>query len=85
MKRKLQAVTGSVLLFVVHGAAVSAMTDTPFPSDAEASYSLPALDTYADKMARNGGDAKSEVWGVCKRQSVTPHDAFPFGGGPVDD
>ena len=42
-----------------------------YPADAEASYNLPALETGA-------------TWGVSERQSV-PHDAFPFGGGQIDD
>ena len=75
----------SVLLFAAPGVATSANTDSVFPADAEASYTLAPADTYADQQARkNGGDA-SEVWGVGKRQGPQPHDAFPFGGGPIDD
>jgi hypothetical protein len=85
MKRKAQVVVVSALLFAAHGAAMSAMTDIPYPSDAEANYSLAALDTYADMQARAGGAEKSEVWGVSKRQAPTAHNPFPFGGGPVDD
>jgi hypothetical protein len=53
----------------------------PFPSDAEASYHIAPLDTYADAKARGEGSA---AWGVSKRQ-VEPHNPFPFGGGYVDD
>ena len=53
----------------------------PFPADAEASYHLPALDSYAEQQARMGD---SPAWGVSKR-AVTPHDPFPFGGGYIDD
>ena len=54
---------------------------TPFPADAEASYDLPALETYAEQQARMGD---SPAWGVSKRV-VTPHNPFPFGGGYIDD
>ena len=70
-----------VLSALVAGLQASA-AQAAFPSDAEASYDLPALETYADRMARtsNGG----EVWGVSRRQ-IEAHNPFPFGGGPVDD
>ncbi len=54
---------------------------TPFPADAEASYHLPALDSYAEQQARMGD---SPAWGVSKRV-VTPRNPFPFGGGYIDD
>ena len=69
----------SVLIFAAQGAAYA-----QFPADAEAPHGIVASDTYADMQSRNGG-APSEVWGVGKRQSPTPHDAFPFGGGVIDD
>ncbi|HZN23742.1 MAG TPA: hypothetical protein VFB75_05930 [Burkholderiales bacterium] len=53
-----------------------------FPADAEANYSLPPADTYADQQARAGVGATA--WGVSKRQ-VEPHNPFPFGGGYIDD
>jgi hypothetical protein len=53
-----------------------------FPSDAEASYDLPAPETYADSAARTG--ETPDVWGVSRRMAQ-PHDAFPFGGGYIDD
>jgi hypothetical protein len=43
-----------------------------YPADAEASYSM-------------AGTAQSEAWGVGKRAVPTPHNAFPFGGGQIDD
>jgi hypothetical protein len=55
---------------------------SPFPADAEANYSLPAADTYADRHARMG--ETPNVWGVSRRV-VQPHDPFPFGGGYIDD
>ena len=84
MNRKTQAAVLSLLLFAVQGAA-SANTESPYPADAEASYNLPAPDTYADQQVRNGVSATSEHWGVGKRQAPIAHNPFPFGGGPVDD
>lgn len=63
------------------GAAV-ANDVSGYPADAEASFTLPALESRADRIARLG-DA-SETWGVSRRE-VQAHDPFPFGGGPVDD
>ena len=59
----------------------NALANDGFPSDAEASYDLPALETYADRHARLG---TSEAWGVSRRE-VVAHDPFPFGGGYIDD
>lgn len=72
-----------VLSALVAGLQVS-VAQASFPADAEASYDLPALETYADRMARIGDTSGAEVWGVSRR-SVEEHNAFPFGGGPVDD
>ena len=77
MERKLVLVFSAVLL----GAQTGLLQASPYPSDAEASYDLAALETYADRMA-NAGDAP--VWGVSRR-TVQPHDPFPFGGGVIDD
>ena len=44
-----------------------------YPADAEAHYSMA------------GTAQQSEAWGVGKRQAPTPHNAFPFGGGQIDD
>lgn len=55
---------------------------SPYPADAEASYNLPAIETYAERNARLGDS--SAVWGVSKRE-VEPHNPFPFGGGFIDD
>jgi hypothetical protein len=52
-----------------------------YPADAEASYNLPAPETYADRIAASEGSAP---WGVSRRE-VQPHDPFPFGGGFLDD
>ena len=67
----------SVLAFGLVGVAQA----SPFPADAEANYSLPASETYADRQA---GKSESSSWGVSKR-SVEPHNPFPFGGGYIDD
>ena len=52
-----------------------------YPADAEASYSLPASETHAD---RHAAKSESSSWGVSMR-SVEPHNPFPFGGGYIDD
>jgi len=75
--KRMQLLAMSVLALGLQGFAQA----TPFPADAEASYSLPALDSYAEQQARMGD---SPAWGVSKRV-VTPHDPFPFGGGYNDD
>lgn len=83
MKSKLFAV--SVLTFGLNAAGfgTAAANDvSTYPSDAEASFDLSALETRADRIARLG-DA-SETWGVSRRV-VEPHDPFPFGGGYIDD
>jgi hypothetical protein len=67
-----------VLAFALQGVTQAA----PYPSDAEASYNLAALETYADQQSGLGEGAA--VWGVTKREA-RPHDAFPFGGGYIDD
>ena len=69
---------------VLFAASAGAAYSQPFPADAEAPYVIAPSDTYADMQARKGGE-RSEVWGVGKRQSPTPHDPFPFGGGVIDD
>jgi hypothetical protein len=66
----------SVLVFGLQGVA-----HATYPADAEASYSLPASETYADRQAAK---SESSTWGVSKR-SVEPHNPFPFGGGYIDD
>jgi hypothetical protein len=85
MKRKTVLAVASLLTLAVHGAAFSANTDSPYPADAEASFSLPALDSYAEQQARQANAQPPEQWGVGKRQQPTPHDPFPFGGGYHDD
>ena len=77
MKRNLLLVL-SVLAFGLQGVAQAA----PYPADAEASFDLPALESYAERHARMGEGA--DAWGVSKRQ-VEPHNPFPFGGGYIDD
>ena len=72
-----------VLSALVAGLQVSVAQAT-FPSDAEASYNLPAIESYAERMVRVGDTSGAEAWGVSQRK-VVPHDAFPFGGGPVSD
>jgi hypothetical protein len=83
MKRKIQLlVLSSVLILGVQNVAI-AMSTSPYPADAEASFSLPAIESHAERSARSGESA--EAWGVSKREAVQAHNAFPFGGGPVDD
>ena len=84
MKRTVQLAVAASLVFAAQS-AISAPIESPYPSDAEASYNLPARDTYADMQARKGNSDQLENWGVGKRQPVKPHDPYPFGGGPVDD
>ena len=83
MKRKSHLALLYVLMFAAHGAAYAA-SESPYPADAEASISLPAMDTYADQQARKANGV-SENWGVGRRQPPTAHDPFPFGGGYQDD
>ena len=85
MKSKLQLAVLSIAMSAAHAVAISADVASPFPSDAEASYDLPAPDTYADQQARAANGGASESWGVGRRQNPIPHDPFPFGGGYVDD
>jgi hypothetical protein len=69
------------LLVVLALSAVSGATfASSFPSDAEASYDLPALESRADRMARSG--EADQNWGVSQRQS---QDVFPSHGGNTDD
>ena len=68
----------SVLTFGLQGGVAQAT----YPADAEASFSLPALESYAERHALTGDS--SAAWGVSKRE-VQPHNAFPFGGGYIDD
>ena len=67
----------SVIFVGLTGLSGGAFAEQGYPADAEASYDLPAIQTYAERNA----DA---VWGVSPRE-VTPHDPFPFGGGFIDD
>lgn len=72
-----------VLSALVAGLQVPA-AQAAFPSDADASYDLPAIESYAERMARNGDANGAEVWGVSQRHgdALNP---FPSRGGPVDD
>jgi hypothetical protein len=71
-----------LLSVVVVGLQSGFVQASPFPSDADANYSLPPKDTYADRHERMG--ETPNVWGVSRRV-VQPHDPFPFGGGYIDD
>ena len=73
-----------VLSALVAGLQIAVAQASPFPRDAEQPYDLPAIESYAERMARLGDTTGAEVWGVSQRQ-VIPHNPFPFGGGPVDD
>jgi hypothetical protein len=76
MKAK-QLVALSVLALGLQGVA-----HATYPSDAEASSDLPALQTYAERQAAVGDG--SAAWGVSKREAQA-HNPFPFGGGYIDD
>ena len=87
MKRKTLLVLAALALglqgvYAGSAGAQEMFSASTFPSDAEASYDLPAIETYADRMVRLGD--RPEAWGVSRRE-VTPHDPFPFGGGYIDD
>ena len=73
-----------VLSALVAGLQIAVAQASPFPADAEQPYTLSALGSYAERMAAVGATTGGEVWGVSKRP-VTPHDPYPFGGGPIDD
>jgi hypothetical protein len=93
MKRTTQLLAMSVLMFGVHQVAMSASTDSAFPADAEASYDLQAIESYAEQQARMGEGAPS--WGVSKREAGTDSfldvmgfaadGPFPSRGGPIDN
>ena len=71
-----------LLLSCVLALSLQGVANATYPSDAEASFNLPALQTYADRQA--GVGESSSTWGVSKRE-VQAHNAFPFGGGYIDD
>jgi len=76
-----QLLVASALALQVAGFGVALANDSsPFPSDAEADYNLPALETRADRIARMGGGS-DETWGVSRRESNDPfpHDNAPYG------
>jgi hypothetical protein len=77
MKRSIQLLVLSVLASSVQ--LSNAHVVSTFPSDAEASYNLPAIESYAERHARQAGADAS--WGVGKRQTSP----FPSGGGYIDD
>ena len=72
-----------VLSALVAGLQIAVAQASPFPADAEQSYDLPAIESYTERMARNGDTSGSEVWGVSPRRSA-PHDPFPFSVSEVD-
>ena len=71
--------TGSALADLT---ASGAIVETSYPMDGEGNFNLPALESYAERMARVG--EAPTVWGVSRRE-IQPHDPFPYGGGPVGD
>jgi hypothetical protein len=90
MNTKTQLLVLSALLIASQTLATS-VSASPYPADAEASFNLPALDTYADRHARMQG---SESWGVSKREQpvdpflealgIAANGPFPSSGGPID-
>ena len=77
MKSKAYLLLVSVLVFGMQSVASA----SPYPADAEASYDLQPIESYAEAKARMGETA---AWGVGKRE-VQPHEPFPFGGGFISD
>ena len=74
-----------VLSALVAGLQVPVAQATTFPSDGEAeNYTLPAPDSYAERMARTGDTTGAEVWGVSRR-SPDAHNPFPSAGHPISD
>jgi hypothetical protein len=65
MKRT-QLFVVSVLALGLQGIAQA----TPFPADADASYNMPAADSYAERSTR-----LDATWGVSERQVAFPADA----------
>ena len=76
--------TSLIVLSVLSLGLASTAAQATFPSDAEASYDLPALESRADRYARMANGGSDEAWGVSKRE-VQAHNPFPFGGGQIDD
>jgi hypothetical protein len=70
-----------LVVFSVLALGLQGVAHATYPSDAEASFDLPALQTYAERQAMGESTA---AWGVSKRE-VQPHEPFPFGGGQIDD
>ena len=66
-----------VLSALVAGLQIQ-VAQAAFPTDAEASYDLPAIESYAERMARGGDSGGAEVWGVSRR-GAEAHSPFPFG------
>ena len=73
-----------LLLLLVPAVALlsAASAEIPYPVDVETSVTVPTPDTYVQRHARL--DEATEIWGVGRRP-VMPPDAFPFGGGYIDD
>jgi hypothetical protein len=82
MKRNQVLLLSLLALGVSGNALAEGVQASTFPADAEASYDLQAIETYAERHARMGEGSAS--WGVSKRE-VEPHNPFPFGGGLIDD
>ena len=72
-----------VLSALLAGLQVSVAQAT-YPADGEGPFDLPAIETYADRMARLGDTRGAEVWGVSPRE-VEAHHPFPFSDRPIDD
>jgi hypothetical protein len=62
-----------LLLVAVLGLGVHGLANAAYPADAEWS-----------QIQFERSSVASQSWGVSKRQ-VEPHNAFPFGGGYIDD
>ena len=66
-----------VLSALVAGLQIGVAQASPFPADAEASYDLPALQTYADRQAGNGngnGNGERMIVGRFPADAEASHD-----------
>jgi hypothetical protein len=63
-----------VLSALVAGLQLTVAQASPFPADAEASYDLQALETHADRQARNGNGGERMVVANFPADAEASHD-----------
>jgi hypothetical protein len=68
MKRSIQLLVLTVLLSGVQLASANVMST--FPADAEASYNLPAIESYAERHARMQSSEQAGVWASARSEPV---------------